>query len=151
MLIEWVRRSLSPSWIFSKATSKSPWLLGHQRFLSLWLLTTFCNIRSWPLGCETHQLCCQRLMQEVLSGVTDCEAYLDDIVIYSSIWTDHGWKDELSVWLVGCCQSYSKPGQVWFLQRPLLPIWAERLARARLCRRNNCCRVPHSHNKKRAA
>ncbi len=70
VLIEWVRRSLSPSWIFSKATSKSPWLLRHQRFLSLWLLTTSYNIRSWPLGCETRQLCfrglCRKYCQELL-------------------------------------------------------------------------------------
>ncbi len=31
----------------------------------------------------------QRLMQQVLSGVTNCEAYLDDVVIYSASWEDH--------------------------------------------------------------
>lgn len=31
----------------------------------------------------------QRLMQRVLSGVTNCEAYLDDVVIYSASWEDH--------------------------------------------------------------
>ncbi len=31
----------------------------------------------------------QRLMGQVLSGVTNCEAYLDDVVIYSANWEDH--------------------------------------------------------------
>ncbi len=31
----------------------------------------------------------QRLMRQVLSGVTNCEAYLDDVVIYSANWEDH--------------------------------------------------------------
>ncbi len=31
----------------------------------------------------------QRLMQIVLGGVENCEAYLDDIVIYSSSWEEH--------------------------------------------------------------
>ncbi len=31
----------------------------------------------------------QRLMRLVLQDVPDCEAYLDDIVIYSSTWEEH--------------------------------------------------------------
>ncbi len=31
----------------------------------------------------------QSLMQQALSGVTNCEAYLDDVVIYSACWKDH--------------------------------------------------------------
>ncbi len=31
----------------------------------------------------------QRLMWIVLNGVENCEAYLDDIVIYSSSWEEH--------------------------------------------------------------
>lgn len=31
----------------------------------------------------------QRLMSSVLADVSNCEAYLDDIVIYSSTWDDH--------------------------------------------------------------
>ncbi len=31
----------------------------------------------------------QRLMQKVLSGVQNCEAYLDDVVVYSNCWEDH--------------------------------------------------------------
>ncbi|KAI7808431.1 hypothetical protein IRJ41_004831 [Triplophysa rosa] len=31
----------------------------------------------------------QRLMQKVLSGLGNCEAYLDDIVVYSHNWEDH--------------------------------------------------------------
>uniref|UniRef100_A0AAY4E6M7 ribonuclease H n=1 Tax=Denticeps clupeoides TaxID=299321 RepID=A0AAY4E6M7_9TELE len=31
----------------------------------------------------------QRLMQKVLSGLCNCEAYLDDIVVYSCNWEDH--------------------------------------------------------------
>ncbi len=31
----------------------------------------------------------QRLMNRVLSGVSDCEVYLDDVVVYSNSWEDH--------------------------------------------------------------
>ncbi len=31
----------------------------------------------------------QRLMQKVLSGLCNCEAYLDDIVVYSGDWENH--------------------------------------------------------------
>ncbi len=31
----------------------------------------------------------QRLINMVLSGVPNCNAYLDDLVIYSSDWSDH--------------------------------------------------------------
>ncbi len=31
----------------------------------------------------------QRMMHQVLSGVSDCEVYLDDIVIYSDDWVQH--------------------------------------------------------------
>ena len=31
----------------------------------------------------------QRLMQRVLSGVTNCEVYLDDVVVYSADWQSH--------------------------------------------------------------
>lgn len=31
----------------------------------------------------------QWLMRKVLCGVTSCEAYLDDLVIYSNSWEDH--------------------------------------------------------------
>ncbi|KAI2644688.1 Retrovirus-related Pol polyprotein from transposon 17.6 [Labeo rohita] len=31
----------------------------------------------------------QRMMHKILSDVTNCEVYLDDIVIYSENWTDH--------------------------------------------------------------
>lgn len=31
----------------------------------------------------------QRLMHIVLSGIENCEAYLDDVVVYSSAWSDH--------------------------------------------------------------
>ncbi len=31
----------------------------------------------------------QRLMQKVLLGLPNCEAYLDDIVVYSDVWKDH--------------------------------------------------------------
>ncbi len=31
----------------------------------------------------------QRLMQRVLAGVTNCEVYIDDVVVYSSTWEEH--------------------------------------------------------------
>ena len=36
-----------------------------------------------------HSSTFQRLINLVLKGVADCEAYLDDIVIYSSTWSRH--------------------------------------------------------------
>ncbi len=149
MLIEWVRRSLSPSWIFSKATSKSPWLLGHQRFLSLWLLTTSCNIRSWPLGCETHQLCFRGL----------CRKYCQELLIVRPT-----WMILLSIHLYG--QIMLKR---WVFDWLVAANLTLNLAKCDFCKgrcylfgqkgwpgqgcvgENNCCRVPHSHNKKRAA
>ncbi len=31
----------------------------------------------------------QRLLHKVLSGAENCKAYLDDVVAYSSTWSDH--------------------------------------------------------------
>lgn len=31
----------------------------------------------------------QRLMQHVLSGIPNCEAYSDDVVVYSHTWEEH--------------------------------------------------------------
>lgn len=42
-----------------------------------------------PFGLRNAPATFQRLMNTVLSGVKNCEAYLDDIVVYSSTWSDH--------------------------------------------------------------
>ncbi len=49
----------------------------------------FLQYKVMAFGMRNAPATFQRLMREVLSGVTDCEAYLDDIVIYSSTWRDH--------------------------------------------------------------
>lgn len=49
----------------------------------------FLQYKVMAFGMRNAPATFQRLMQEVLSGVTDCEAYLDDIVIFSPTWRDH--------------------------------------------------------------
>ena len=42
-----------------------------------------------PFGLQIAPATFQRVMNLVLAGVNHCEAYLDDIVIYSGTWADH--------------------------------------------------------------
>lgn len=42
-----------------------------------------------PFGVRNAPATFQHLVNTVLSGLSGCEAYLDDIVVYSSSWTDH--------------------------------------------------------------
>lgn len=42
-----------------------------------------------PFGLRNAPTTFQRLMHIVLSGVENCEAYLDDVVAYSATWPDH--------------------------------------------------------------
>lgn len=42
-----------------------------------------------PFGLRNAPATFQRLMNTVLAGISDCEAYLDDIVVFSSTWFDH--------------------------------------------------------------
>ena len=42
-----------------------------------------------PFGARNTPATFQRLVNTVLSGVPGCEAYLDDIIIYSSPWDVH--------------------------------------------------------------
>ena len=42
-----------------------------------------------PFGVRNAPATFQRLVNTVLSGLPGCEAYLDDIVVYSSTWDDH--------------------------------------------------------------
>ncbi|XP_041639560.1 uncharacterized protein LOC121507343 [Cheilinus undulatus] len=42
-----------------------------------------------PFGVRNALATFQRLVNAVLRGLPDCEAYLDDIVVYSSSWEDH--------------------------------------------------------------
>uniref|UniRef100_A0A669F703 Gypsy retrotransposon integrase-like protein 1 n=1 Tax=Oreochromis niloticus TaxID=8128 RepID=A0A669F703_ORENI len=42
-----------------------------------------------PFGLRNAPATFQRLMQRVLCGVKNCEAYLDDIVVYSPTWSEH--------------------------------------------------------------
>lgn len=42
-----------------------------------------------PFGLRNAPATFQRLMNKVLSGLTGCAAYLDDVVLYSDTWVDH--------------------------------------------------------------
>ncbi len=42
-----------------------------------------------PFGVRNAPATFQRLVNRVLSGLIGCEAYLDDIVLYSSSWSEH--------------------------------------------------------------
>ena len=42
-----------------------------------------------PFGLRNAPATFQRLMRTVLSGVKDCEVYLDDVVVFSDTWADH--------------------------------------------------------------
>lgn len=50
---------------------------------------TFLQYTVMPFGLRNAPATFQRLMRIVLSGVENCEAYLDDVVAYSSTWADH--------------------------------------------------------------
>ena len=50
---------------------------------------TFLQYTVMPFGLRNAPATFQRLMHCVLSGVENCEAYLDDVVAYSSTWSDH--------------------------------------------------------------
>ena len=49
----------------------------------------FCQYRVMAFGMRNAPATFQRLVNLVLKGVAGCEAYLDDIVIYSSTWSRH--------------------------------------------------------------
>lgn len=49
----------------------------------------FCQYTVMPFGMRNAPATFQRLVNKVLKGVADCEAYLDDVVIYSSSWSRH--------------------------------------------------------------
>ncbi|KAG7500990.1 hypothetical protein JOB18_036574 [Solea senegalensis] len=49
----------------------------------------FCQYTVMAFGMRNAPATFQRLVNLVLKGVADCEAYLDDIVIYSSTWSRH--------------------------------------------------------------
>ena len=42
-----------------------------------------------PFGVRNAPTTFQRLVNTVLSGLSGCEAYLDDIVVYSKTWEEH--------------------------------------------------------------
>lgn len=49
----------------------------------------FLQYRVMPFGLRNAPATFQRLINKVLSGLSNCEAYLDDVVLYSSSWSDH--------------------------------------------------------------
>ncbi len=49
----------------------------------------FLNYTVMAFGMRNAPATFQRLMQKVLSGVKSCEAYLDDVVVYSDSWEEH--------------------------------------------------------------
>lgn len=49
----------------------------------------FLQYKCMAFGMRNAPATFQHLMQKVLSGLPNCEAYLDDVVVYSSAWEDH--------------------------------------------------------------
>lgn len=49
----------------------------------------FCQYTVMAFGMRNAPATFQRLVNKVLKGVANCEAYLDDVVIYSSSWSQH--------------------------------------------------------------
>ncbi|XP_073809789.1 uncharacterized protein [Danio rerio] len=49
----------------------------------------FLNYRVMAFGMKNAPSTFQRLVNTVLAGVPNCEAYLDDVVLYSSTWQEH--------------------------------------------------------------
>ncbi len=52
-------------------------------------LDHFLQYKVMPFGLRNAPATFQQLMSKVLSGVPNCEAYLDDVVAYSSTWSEH--------------------------------------------------------------
>ncbi len=50
---------------------------------------SFLQYTVMPFGDRNAPATFQRLVNQVLSGLIGCEAYLDDIVLYSSSWSEH--------------------------------------------------------------
>ncbi len=48
-----------------------------------------CSIGNALSEFEMHLRLSQRLVNRILYGMSGCEAYLDDIVLYSSSWSEH--------------------------------------------------------------
>ncbi len=49
----------------------------------------FLQYKVMPFGVRNAPDTFQRLVNSVLYGMHGCEAYLDDVVLYSNTWTDH--------------------------------------------------------------
>lgn len=49
----------------------------------------FLQYTAMPFGVRNAAATFQRFVNTVLSGLSGCEAYLDDIVVYSSSWDNH--------------------------------------------------------------
>lgn len=49
----------------------------------------FLNYKVMAFGMKNAPSTFQRLVNTVLAGVCGCEAYLDDLVLYSSSWAEH--------------------------------------------------------------
>lgn len=52
-------------------------------------LDDFLNYKVMAFGLRNAPATFQRLMSQVLGGVSNCKAYLDDIVVYSKTWDEH--------------------------------------------------------------
>ena len=42
-----------------------------------------------PFGMMNSAATIQRLMNKVLAGLTNCKAYIDDVIVYSDTWEEH--------------------------------------------------------------
>ncbi len=62
----------------------------------------FLQYKVMPFGVRNAPDTFQRLVNSVLYGMHGCEAYLDDVVLYSNIWTDHFAAANLTINLAKC-------------------------------------------------
>ena len=42
-----------------------------------------------PFGMKNSPATFQRLINQVISGLTGCDAYIDDVIVYSETWSEH--------------------------------------------------------------
>lgn len=81
-----------------------------------------------PFGLHNAPTTFQHLMHNVLAGVENCEAYLDDAVAYSATWSDH---------LKTFSLIFSRLREASLTS---LPIWVNRWAKGRCARCQQKCR-----------
>ena len=70
--------------------------------------------RVMPFGMENAPATFQRMINQLVSGMDGCEAYIDDVIVYSNSWEEH--MVQLRILLQGCRKQISI-GQANFLSK----------------------------------